>query len=959
MSRTTTLLWGVLLMIWAMAGECLGGPPEGLIAYWTFDDATGSVAVDASGNGNDGAIQGDPQWVTGMIGGALDFDGNGDFVDCGNDAIFDVTEALTLAVWVNLRSVPGDWRAVIAKGDDAWRLATNSATQNLDFAWTGSSRNYMNVASTTALPLNEWHHVCCVYSTEDGGRIYIDGIDEAFVADTQGITTGTYPVYIGDNSQATGRFWDGLIDDLQLYARALSPVEIQGAMKGLLSPGLATDPRPADESIDVPRDVVLGWTAGELAATHDVYFGTSFDDVNNASRANPIGVLLSQSQAGTSYAPAAMLDFETTYYWRVDEVNAAPDHTIYKGEIWSFTVEPFAYPVTEIITTSSGLSDEEAGPQNTINGSGLNANDQHSTMPADMWLAAPGTDPLYLQYEFDRVYKLHRMWVWNYNVQFELMLGFGLKNVTIEYSENGVDWTVLGDVEFAQATAKSTYTPNTTVDFGGIPARYVRLNVNSGWGMMDQFGLSEVRFLYIPAQAREPQPADGATDVEVGTTFTWRSGREAASHEVYLSTDPSVMTLTETVETASFEPALEFGGTYYWQIVEINAADETPAWASDVWTFSTQEYAWIDGFESYNDDLEAGTTIFDTWLDGWVNENGSTVGYFDAPFAERSIVRSGTQSMPLQYDNTMSPFYSEAERTFDVALDWAGYGADRLVLYVRGNAPAFLLAPDDTIVMNAVGTDIWDVADEFRYAYKSLSGNGSMTVRVDSLVRSNEWAKAGVMIRETLEPGSKHAYVSMTPTASHGVSFQRRPETGQASANTDVADIEIPHWVRLTRTGSVFTAQQSSDGVNWVDIATTTGVDIPMAANVYIGLAATSHDAGIITGAQFSGVSTTGDVTGDWQVAEIGTEQPEGNSPASLYVTLEDDNGASVMITNPDAAITARPSWQEWAIPYSDLASVNLSRVQTMVIGIGRRTNPSAGGTGTVYVDDIGFGRPK
>jgi hypothetical protein len=66
-----------------------------------------------------------------------------------------------------------------------------------------------------------------------------------------------------------------------------------------------------------------------------------------------------------------------------------------------------------------------------------------------------------------------------------------------------------------------------------------------------------------------------------------------------------------------------------------------------------------------------------------------------------------------------------------------------------------------------------------------------------------------------------------------------------------------------------------------------------------------------------------------------------------------------VTITNPDAVITARPSWQEWAIPYSNLAGVNLSRVQTMVIGIGSRTNPSAGGAGTVYFDDIGFGRPK
>ena len=124
---------------------------------------------------------------------------------------------------------------------------------------------------------------------------------------------------------------------------------------------------------------------------------------------------------------------------------------------------------------------------------GLNAADEHSVETVDMWLATPVAEPLWIQYEFDGVYKLHEMLVWNYNVQFEPILGFGLKSVSVEYSENGTDWATLGDVEFAKATATTTYKANTTVSFGGVPARYVRLNVNSGWGMLSQFGLSEVR----------------------------------------------------------------------------------------------------------------------------------------------------------------------------------------------------------------------------------------------------------------------------------------------------------------------------------------------------------------------------------------------------------------------------------------------------------------------------------
>ncbi|HQN35425.1 MAG TPA: hypothetical protein PK019_18570, partial [Sedimentisphaerales bacterium] len=193
---------------------------------------------------------------------------------------------------------------------------------------------------------------------------------------------------------------------------------------------------------------------------------------------------------------------------------------------------------------------------------------------------------------------------------------------------------------------------------------------------------------------------------------------------------------------------------------------------------------------------------------------------------------------------------------------------------------------------------------------------------------------------------------------SHGLSFQRRPTADAASANTDVADIALPHWVKLTRTGNVFAAQQSEDGETWTDIVVSPALTIEMAANVYIGLAVCSHDPAIVTAAEFSNVSTTGNVTGAWQTAEIGIAQPAGNSSESMYVTIEDSAGKSATVVNADAAITVRPSWQEWAIPFSDLAGVNLSRVTKMVVGVGSKASPKAGGAGTVYVDDIGFGSP-
>jgi len=716
----------------------------------------------------------------------------------------------------------------------------------------------------------------------------------------------------------------------------------------------AKQPAPGPGQTDVPRETALSWLPGAFAASHDVYFGTVWEDVDAASRANPLGVLVSQGQTAPTYDPDGLLEFATTYYWRIDEVNGAPDNTVFTGEGWSLTTEPFAYAVQNIIATASS-SDGTAGPENTVNGSGLDENDQHSIETNDMWLtAADAAQPVWIQYEFDRVYKMYQLLVWNYNVQFEPILGFGAKDVTVEYSSNGEEWTALGTAEFAKATALEDYAANTTVDMAGVPAKYVRLTINDNWGMLPQIGLSEVRFLYIPAHAREPQPAAGAAEVTVDSDLRWRAGRDAASHEVYFGTSQENLALAGSPAEAAFAPSeLEFGMTYYWRVDEV--ADDG-VWPGQVWSFATQEYALIDGFETYTDDIEAGEAIFDTWVDGWVNNTGSTVGYLNSPFAEKTIVHGGSQSMPLQYDNSVSPFYSETEREFETAQTWARNGAARLVLYVPGKAPAFVESADGSIIMNAIGTDIWNNDDQFRYAYKSLSGDGSMTVRVDSLVRSNEWAKAGVMIRETLEADSTHAFMCVTP--GHGTTFQRRPAAGQASASTDVGGSPAPRWVRLTRTGNVFTASDSMDGVTWTEAVVSPALEIPMAANVYIGLALTSHDGAISTGAEFSSLSTTGNVTGSWQIAEIGAAQPGGNATEPMYVTITDAAGKTQTVVSTDTALTARPVWQEWAIPYSDLSGVDLRRVEKIVIGVGDRSNPAAGGTGWIYVDDVGFGRP-
>jgi len=532
------------------------------------------------------------------------------------------------------------------------------------------------------------------YSTRWYFRAYATGANRliTFQADGEspGVFSDTFEINIdaggahyldytftADNTDVTIRFITHH-DNMSAHIYGLSN-EVVGL------PSNASNPSPVAGQKDVPRDTKLHWHPGQFAHTHDVYLGTVFDDVNEASRADPRGVLVSQGQSGTAYAPVNPLEYSQRYYWRIDEVNAPPDSTIYRGDVWSFTVEPFAYPVANIVATSNGDSDAGAGPERTVDGSGLNDENQHSTDSVDMWLALAQDEPVYIQYEFDRMLKLHEMLVWNYNVQFEMLLGFGVKDVTIEYSADGQEWAVLGDYELAQATARSTYTANTTIRFDGVAARYVRLTANSSWGGADQFGLSEVRFLYVPAQAREPQPGDGAVNVAVDRTLAWRAGRDAVSHEVYFGTEPETLTLIETVAGNSYTPgALDLGTTYYWQV---NAVQEAELWPGELWSFATQEYLLVDGFESYTDDIDAGEAIFDTWIDGWVNDTGSTVGHLETPFAERSVVRSGSQSMPLYYDNTTIS-YSEATvnvADLQVGQDWTRYGIEALTLYFYGD----------------------------------------------------------------------------------------------------------------------------------------------------------------------------------------------------------------------------------------------------------------------------------
>jgi hypothetical protein len=454
---------------------------------------------------------------------------------------------------------------------------------------------------------------------------------------------------------------------------------------------LASNPKPGHEQVDVPRDVILGWDAGGLTAQTNgqrLYFGEDVDEVRNAQGA--------AAQTETSYDPG-ILQFGQSYYWRVDQVENSGK--VYTGDVWSFTVEPLAIPI-ESFTATASASTPGMGASKTIDGSGLNALDQHSSTPIDMWFSGAGAGPVWIQYEFDQAYKLHEMLVWNSNQVIEAMVGFGIKEVLIETSLDGDSWTALEAVsQFAQASGLDDYSANTSIDFGGALAKYVKLTIISGYGLTGQFGLSELRILYIPTYARETQPADGAVDVPLDALLSWRAGREAVSHEIYLGTAPDALTQRATTEETSYAPTdLNYDTTYFWKIIEVNDAEDPAAYAGPEWSFVSAAYTVVENFDQYDDGCNR---IFFAWLDGLGhngsedcgvapyngNGTGSIVGHGNPPFAEQALVRSGsTQSMPLAYDNSAAT--SEAVMDTDglaIGRDWTIGSPSSLRLWFSGD----------------------------------------------------------------------------------------------------------------------------------------------------------------------------------------------------------------------------------------------------------------------------------
>ena len=473
-----------------------------------------------------------------------------------------------------------------------------------------------------------------------------------------------------------------------------------------------------------------------------------------------------------------------------------------------------------------------------------------------------------------------------------------------------------------------------------------------------------------PLLAWGPSPSDGSTpDIDNATPLGWSAGDMVSQHDVYFGTDRDAVKGADASDSTtiyrgrqngtSFTPAegVEWGaGPFYWRVDE-NNTDSTVT-TGRVWSFAVADFILVDDFESYTDNDAANEAIWQSWIDGFgVPANGSQAGNEFPPYAERTIVNNGSQSMPLSYNNRAGVSDSRAEMTLTAPRDWTAHGVGVLSLWFRGypaSVGSFTEGPVGTYQMTAAGADISGAADEFHFAYKTLTGPGTIIARVDSITDTDPLAKAGVMIRETLDADSKHAFAAVTPGS--GVVSEGRTDTGMTSFSTNETGITAPHWVKLERDAAGnFTASHSTNGSSWQPVAGSIPTNILMGGTVYVGLALTSSDVTETCQAKLSNVTVTGTAGPQWSNQDVGILS---NNAQPLYVALSNSNGTSATVVNDDPAAATINTWTQWRIELTRFADqgVNLANVDKIAIGLGGQG--TAGGSGTVFIDDVRLYRP-
>jgi len=715
-----------------------------LIASWQFEgNANDTSNYGTAANGN---LMGGASFdSSGKYGQALKLSDTTQYINCGQPSKLNLSGTFTVMAWVKPTNWGSSWHHVIGKGDTGWALQDNGTAVQFFIVYpTGTWHvSASTVSVATWATDNTWHHVAGTY---DGTTLttYVDGVAGTTTVTSGGIATNATDICIGAAGDYLGqRNTTGLIDDVRIYNNALSAADVVTAMNTQLSTGpnpYASVIYPANGQLEVPVNAVLSWKAGAYAATHNVYFGTSKDDVNAATVTNPKGVWVGQYQSGTTYNPGN-LPYATTYYWRVDEVNSpgTAGSPFYKGSVWSFTTDLSGYPIgyadsplgaDRITASASSRLSTTNDPTFTKSLAGLakgpgayrdyyvDAN--HGTVTANnMWLTTP-SDPngRWIQYVFDKEYKLNDMLVWNYNettpaAAFGYYLSqLGIKDVNIYTTPDySTTWSSLKQTQLKKATELPTYQATNPingndVNMTGVTAIGVKLQALSNWsaGLYSGYGLSEVMFLTAPTYANRYTVTTGNTNTVVATAtatvdpnmpnsrVNWKKGRDgtlfASSHKLYIKdidndgatnvtpADPNIarnavrdntIAALTTTDPNYLLSGLNMQATYYWRVDEVIGAK---TWMNNS---TRNNYKDIQSFKTVGSRLVTNFEAQSSLIGG---------GYFVG-----SPVHGGSVALRFPYNNTSAAVEATVDPVFyNIGQNnWQPGNPTKLVVWFRGD----------------------------------------------------------------------------------------------------------------------------------------------------------------------------------------------------------------------------------------------------------------------------------
>jgi len=430
----------------------------------------------------------------------------------------------------------------------------------------------------------------------------------------------------------------------------------------LVAGNRAGAPKPAHNSIHPETWANISWFPGPTAISHDVYFGDNFEDVNAGAEStfqgNQTATFMVVGFPGFAF-PEGLVP-GTTYYWRVDAINA--EGTVYKGPVWSFSIPPKT---------------------------------AYAPVPAN---AADSVSP---------------------DVELTWTPGFGAKLHTVYFGDNFDD---VNNAAGGLPQGITTYTPDALKlakiyywrvdEFDAIETfkgQVWSFTTEGGVGSPDPAN-NAVDIKQTPILTWTPGVYALSHQVYFGTDKEVVRNADTGSPEYKGTGDLGA----ESYDSGK----LEWNTTYYWRIDEANNVNPDSPWTGNVWSFTTANFLIVDDFESYNDidPPDPGSNrIFEAWPDGYdIPTNGALVGNDLPPYAEQTIVHGGNQSMPLYYDNSVGN--SEATHTLTYPRDWTEKGVTTLTIWFRGNSdnaaePMYVVLNGSAVVThdnpNAAQVDNW------------------------------------------------------------------------------------------------------------------------------------------------------------------------------------------------------------------------------------------------------------